>query len=157
VQVGWVQCRNSEHGYEGREGPIPKEGRIPIQVEGVGFVITMRMDEEEQAVHRSVVGIWVKVGGRRTVRGGGHTGGGDSSGWCWLPRRLIYDPKTSHLTPKRLGTAVGARGTRSSALEAKAMDAAQGRRTRETWQVIAQERINLLMGARTNKAKFSPA
>jgi len=33
---------------------------------------------------------------------------------------------------------------------------AWGRQTREAWQVIAQERINLLKGAQTNKAKLSP-
>jgi hypothetical protein len=54
-----------EHRHEAREeNPITKEGKIRIckQVGGVGFVIVMRMDEE-QGVHCNAVGIWARVGG----------------------------------------------------------------------------------------------
>jgi len=38
VQVGWVQCRNLEHGYEGRErNPIPTPVYAPLIYENPGL------------------------------------------------------------------------------------------------------------------------
>ena len=100
---------------------------------GVGFVIAMRMDEE-QAAHCDAVGIWVKVGGETHCE-------------RWRPHRrllkmvlaskkerLIYDPKTSSSKSYGRSGQANERGVAG----------------------IAHERINYQMGARTNKAKLSP-
>ena len=54
-----AENRNTDHGYEAREGnPIHKEGKIRIrkQVGGVGFVIATRVDK--RGVYCNTVGIW---------------------------------------------------------------------------------------------------